>query len=353
MLCKWVICLQYLSINLPTKNSTGTSLTELTNLVSSRDIDSVLNLNNIARSHDIGKSLLDFYETLDIDSYDDVTYQEKGSILNTLTGDSDVFETAALLNETEWKFLKLTGSFYGMLKIPETIKLSSVVGVLGNNEHVKKDIYNKSFMMLNDEKTYNHKIDPSIFNNYDGKRGSQILTSTPTNNPMQWFKLPWGKISLYSSLSGKSMDFPVYPDGLKDGVQANYETMSDILYQYEPWQVYHSSGPRSNTFSFKMHRDMWSGNHLDGKCNELIRFCEANCYPDYKGASVQTSTVTLYLVGKPYITGVMTSVDVSWDSDSPIGQDGFYLVCQLDLTITEVASEPLSYNTVMNKGLIS
>ena len=49
----------------------------------------------------------------------------------------------------------------------------------------------------------------------------------------------------------------------------------------------------------------------------------------------------------------MTSVDVSWDSDSPIGQDGFYLVCQLDLTITEVASEPLSYNTVMNKGLIS
>ena len=53
--------------------------------------------------------------------------------------------------------------------------------------------------------------------------------------------------------------FPVYPEELDDGVVANYEDMSEMLYQYEPWKVYKSSGPREMTFTFNFHRDMWSG----------------------------------------------------------------------------------------------
>lgn len=345
--------MQFLPIKFPTASSFGTTLHDLTKQVGARNVDSILSLNSVSRSHDIGSSLSDYYKSLDLENVNDVTYQEKLSILNTLTADSDVFEYAALMNETEWKIFKLTGSFYGTLKIPETISLPASANMLGNGDPIDTLIYDKAMMMLYDEKIYHHTIDPSIFNEYDGKRGSQLTAESSVSNPIQWFNLPWGNITLYSSLSNSSKDFPVYPSGIKDGVQATYETMPDILYQYEPWQVYHSSGPRSITFSFKLHRDMWSGNHMDGKCNELIRFCEANCYPNFNGASVQTSTVTLYLMGKSYITGIMTAVDVSWDEDGPIGQDGFFLVCNLDLSITEISQSELNYTSVMNKGLIS
>ncbi|MCM1222697.1 MAG: hypothetical protein NC548_50395, partial [Lachnospiraceae bacterium] len=136
------------------------------------------------------------------------------------------------------------------------------------------------------------------------------------------------------------------------GVHANYDTMPDLLYQYEPWQIYKGSGPRTVTYDFDIHRDMWSGDHRDGKCNELIRFCQANCYPKFQGASVQTAAVSLYILGEKHITGIMTDVKVAWDEESPIGLDGFYLHLNLSLTITEVSDEALTYETIQQKGLI-
>jgi hypothetical protein len=144
--------------------------------------------------------------------------------------------------------------------------------------------------------------------------------------------------------------FPVYPEEYDDGVSANYEEMGEMLYQYEPWKVYKSSGPRENTFTFKMHRDMWTGDHRDGNANALIRGCEANCYPDYDGSLVNVPIVTLYIHGSNLITGVMTSCKTHWSG--PIGLDGYYLCCDLTLTIVEVSPQALNYNTVRSKGLI-
>ena len=65
---------------------------------------------------------------------------------------------------------------------------------------------------------------------------------------------------------------------------------------------------------------------------------------------VNVSTVTLYIHGQNLITGVMTDCKVKWDK--PIGLDGYYLVCELSFTISEVSPEPLNYTTMRNKGLI-
>ena len=192
-------------------------------------------------------------------------------------------------------------------------------------------------------------IDPSIFSEYSS-RYNQSAPGASSVPAVNWFNIPWGEITLYSSLSGDSMDFPVYPDDWANSVQANYDTMPELIYQYEPWQIYKSSGPRSVSYTFKMHRDMWSGDHRDGKCNELIRFCEANCYPRYNGAAVQTSTVTLYIAGQSLITGVLTGVKTSYSG--PIGLDSAPLFVDLTLDITEVSTEALNYDSVKRKGVI-
>lgn len=336
--------MQFLQVNI------DTTLSDLIRRVGSRNVDSILNLNSLKRVPKIGKLFESEIEKMaNADSgIPEVTFQRKASLLNSFTDDSDIFETVALLDSDGWKCLSVIGTIPWMLRIPETVVLSDGVDILGNRESVKLDIYERAMHYLNNQQN----IDPVIFNEYSSRKGSQILDSTRATNPIQWFKLPWGEISLHSSIDDTLMDFPVYPKGISDGVQANFETMPDLLYQYEPWQVYKDSGPRSVTYEFDMHRDMWTGDHRDGKCNELIRFCKANCYPEFKGAAVNVPRVTLYITGKPHISGVLTSVKDDWDEDSPIGLDGFFLHVKLSLTITEVSTTELNYSTMRQKGLI-
>lgn len=325
----------------------NTTLSDLIKQVGSRNIDGILALNSLVRTPNIGVLLYNQYESDKVSCSIEVDNQKKQSILNTLTSDSDIFEAAALLNNEEWKILDMTGSLPGMLRIPESIVLPDSINILGNNEPVKRAVYDAVMHMLDNKDS---QINPGVFSEYSSTKSHHIINTYSFSNPIQWFNLPWGKITLYSSLSNDSVNFPVFPNEYKDGISANYETMPDLLYQYEPWQVYKGSGPRTNSFTFDMHRDMWSGNHLDGKCNELIRFCEANCYPEFKGASVQTSTVTLYIAGNPLISGVLTNVDVSWDG--PLGQDNWYLHCNVELTIIEVSQESLNYTKIRERGLI-
>lgn len=335
--------MQFLQIN------STTTLSELTSRVGARNVDSILSLNSLSRVPNIGEVFQNMVDDICADTeIPNVSYQRKSSILNTFTEDSDIFESIALMDNDGWKVLSALGTIPTMLRIPETIQLPDATDILGNGEAVKLDIYERAMKYLHS----NQNIDPVIFNEYSSRRGSQILDTTASTNPLQWFKLPWGKISLHSSIDDTMLDFPVYPKGLSDGVQANYEQMPDLLYQYEPWQVYRSSGPRTVTYKFDMHRDMWTGDHRDGKCNELIRFCKANCYPEFKGAAVNVPRVTLYISGKPHISGILTAVNDEWDEDSPIGLDGFFLHVVLSLTITEVSNMKLNYSTMRQKGLI-
>ena len=283
-----------------------------------------------------------------VQTADAVDYQRKTTLLNSYVQDDDVFERAALAGSSEWKVLSQIGTFPDMLKVPETLTISDYSGVLGSGRAVSRNVYEAVMSQL---KTPPHVVDPSAFNEYSTIQNVPLAGGGATSsNTFQWFKLPWGEVSLYSSLDQESMDFPCYPEEFSDGRIANYTTLPDLLYQYEPWQLYQSSGPRKASLAFHFHRDMWSGDHRDGMANKLIRFCEAHCYPKFNGSLVNTSISTMYVHGYPLIRGVITDVSPEWSG--PLGLDGWYLECKLTLTITEVSEQPLNYDKVKSLPLI-
>lgn len=327
----------------------STTLPDISSRVGRRNVASLLNVNSLSRTYDVGQQYSKMCSEIS-DNNDVVDWQRKSSILSSLSSDSDVFEYASLQGESSWKVLSAIGSFPSMLRIPDSIDIADSVDILGNNSSVSKTIYKSVMKQI---QTDPHEIDPSTFNEVSTIKGSALSYrgANASSNVFESFKVPWGDISLYSSLSDEMVDIPVYPEEVDDGVAASYTQMPDMLYQYEPWQVYQSSGPRTVSYEFHLHRDMWSGDHRDGLCNNLIRFCKAQCYPMYQGAAVDTSLVTLYVKGENLITGIMNGAKTLWSG--PIGLDGWYLECTLSLTITEVSKEPLSYTTMRNKPLLS
>lgn len=327
--------------------SDSTTLAELSDRVGDRNVERMLAINGLTRTPRIGRQFRNNVNNI-IQTNQSANWQRKSTVLNQFSSDSDIFETAALLDDNSWKVLSALETFPGMLKVPETVVLPSAVDILGNGQGVGSVIYNQVMQSLS---TPPHTVDPSIFNEYSIRKGSQIVDYVDRNtDAMQWFNLPWGDITLYSSVANDSIDFPVYPEEYEDGVKANYTTMPDLLYQYEPWYLYQSSGPRTNSFTFHAHRDMWTGDHRDGKANELIRFCEAACYPEYNGSAVNSDTVTLYIKGSPLISGIMTDVSVKWMG--PIGLDGWYLEFELTINITEISTTALNNTSVRQKPLI-
>ncbi len=322
------------------------TLSALSTVVGARNLDTVLNANSLERAVNIGTEFLTrpLVNTV-------VDAQKKLNILNQFVGDSDLYEKAALGTDRDWQALAQYNCFSDAIRIPEEIKLPSSVGVLGNGEPVSDALYTQC---TNDIKSSGN-VNPIRFAEYNASYSGSAFGVTSTGSgsssePFQWFKLPWGEVALYSSLSPNEMlYFPVYPEELDDGATASYDEMGEMLYQYEPWKVYKSSGPRELSFTFKFHRDMWTGDHRDGSANALIRGCEANCYPRYDGSLVNVPIVTLYVHGVNYITGVMTSCKKKWSG--PIGLDGFYLMCDLTFNITEISPKALNYDTVREKGI--
>ena len=279
----------------------------------------------------------------------EVTPEKKKSILSSVASEYDVFESTALLDNSGWKYMNETNALPGTLRIPDDIVLPNTDDVIGGTaQAITNYIFNKTMGYID----AGQPVDPIIFNVYNNMKSTPVVTpqERPNLGILQYFNIPWGQVTLYSSLSDSTIDFPVYPEEYEDGAQATYDTMPDMLYQYEPWYTYKSSGPRSISLTFKFHRDMWSGDHRDGMANQLIRFCQAQCYPLFNGASVNTATVTLYIAGQPYITGILKEEKHTYSG--PIGLDNMPLSVTLTLTFDEVSSYPLNYNSVMQKGLI-
>lgn len=325
-------------------------LVDLASVVGQDNLDTTLAINNMERQPDIYESYQTMRNSFISSAAPLVSFERKQTLLNQVVSDAELFEYVALQDEDSWKLFSSAGVLDGYIRIPDTVNAPNSTRIIGGNaDPVQKNIYSESMGCL--KRGIN--VLPEIFNQYAQVSAAKMLPGTVRSSSLyQNFKIPFGSVTLYSSLSDESIEFPVYPSELSDGVKANYDTMPDMLFQYEPWQVYKSSGPRQCTLSFDMHRDMWTGDHRDGQCAKLIRFCEAACYPRYNGASVQTTTSTLYIAGKSYVSGIITDVTPKWDTNSPLGLDGFYLHVILTITFVEVSKEPLSYDTIMRKGLI-
>jgi len=236
--------------------------------------------------------------------------------------------------------LAATGSLLSTLVIPAAVSISTAADVLGNNIPVPSVIYDRAMRSLLET----DRVNDQVFNEFSTRRDAQVVNVSEIEPIAQWFPIPWGMITLHSTLGDDHLDIPCYPEEFDDGITATYDTMPDLLFQYEPWQIYKGSGPRVNTYEFTMHRDMWSGNHHDGKCYELIQYCKANCYAEFRGAAVHTAIVTLYIASRVEIRGIMTACNVHWFG--PIGQDGQHLACKMSITIVEVAEYPLNYARV-------
>lgn len=338
------------------KIGNDTTLSELGQLVGQRNVTSVLVQNQLSRSVDIGRQYYDNCKNI-MNTAPDVSWQDKQTILNKFVGDYNIFEEAALLGDSGWKVLKNLDAFPNALRVPETMQLPDSSEILSGGGPVGRDTYNAAMSQLADA-SRNNQIDPGIFNDYSAMlpavpsgSGAGGTSGSSSGDIFQWFHIPWGQVTLVDSISQDSIDFPVYPEELSDKRSANYSTMPDILYQYEPWQVYDGSGPRSATYTFDIHRQMWSGDESDGKANELIRFCQAFLYPVYSGSAVNTSTATLYVAGSPFISGIITDVSVDWDG--PISSvDNWYLHFKISISFIEVSTQALNHDVVRGLPLI-
>ena len=76
----------------------NTTLSQLADIVGDRNVESILAANNLKRTPNIGKAFTTACNKAISDSAN-VDWQRQMTLLNTLTGDSDVFETASLLNQ--------------------------------------------------------------------------------------------------------------------------------------------------------------------------------------------------------------------------------------------------------------
>lgn len=332
--------------------SPNETLASLSEKVGVENVDQILADNGLSRTPYIGQQWAKKCKEI-IETSEEVTPQKKLSILNNLTDNSDIYELAALADENDWKLLAALNSPSGYLYISDIAQnyLSNSYELIGNGIYVDSEIWDAVSTSLMTDET----VDYNIFNRSSPIQVPADLTRARSDasapSLRSWFQMPDSEIMLYSSLTGDSVYIPVYPEELQDSRSAEYMTMPDMLYQYEPWQMYQSSGPRTNTYEFKLHRDMWTGDHSDGLANQLIRFCQAQCYPSYNGSAVVTSKVSLYMSGYCLITGVLTNVEVNWYG--PLGrEDNWYLFFDLKLTITEVSNEPLNYGSILQKPLI-
>lgn len=331
-------------------------LNNLTAALGVKNIPSILHTNNLNRVPKIGQEYDKLCEDV-IKHTDPVTSQRKQTILSKLTGDEDIYERACQLDENGWKILSALDTLPGYIRIPDDVTIKRTISTLGNGKSVSRKVFSATIKDIRADKN----IDQSIFNEYSSvgnysikgtgsdEEDALFTDSASRVNPLSVFKFPWKDVILRTD-EGKQVEFPCYPEDVSDSYKMNTTNMPDLIYQYEPWVVYNSSGPRQNTYEFHFHRDMWNADHRKGGANKLVRFCEALVYPKYKGSSVHVVQASLYVAGSELIHGIVTDVSPKWSG--PIGLDGWYLECTLDITILEISRKALNYDVMRRKKII-
>ena len=103
--------MQYLSIN------SDTTLADLSDRVGDRNVETFLTINGLTRSPNIGEQFTSMIENI-LQTGSIVDWQRKSTILNKFSGDSDIFEEAALLDNNSWKVLDALETFPDRLKVP-------------------------------------------------------------------------------------------------------------------------------------------------------------------------------------------------------------------------------------------
>lgn len=345
------------------------TMVSISRIIGQQNIDLLLAENNLIRMPKIGQQWKDKCDNLIATTPNLVDASRKAALLNTLVDSEEAFEKACLMDEDEWKVFSAFMAFTDALRIPESLELPYSYKIIGaklgnvvaaNIGNVKardagqqnvEPVDSNTYRVVMRELQLQGTISPGVFNAVNTAPSMKVDATASIEKavPQYSYNLPWGKIQLYSTLLKEAIDFPAYPEPLSVTRTANYTAMPDIIYQYEPWIMYQSSGPREQSLQFHLHRDLWSGDHRDGQANKLIRFCEANTFPRYTGSAVLAPLVRLYVDGSLFISGVITNTSVDWDG--PIGLDNWFLEFRLNLTIQEVSDVALNIDSVLKFGV--
>lgn len=148
------------------------------------------------------------------------------------------------------------------------------------------------------------------------------------------------------NIGGISLAMPCYPTSLTDSLQVNHNSNS-VAYRTEPYINYVSSGPRTVTATFNLHREMKGDSHM-ADIDTIINTIEAACYPI---DSASNSVPARLKVGDSLsISGVITGgIQVAFSG--PI-IDGKYNVYDISFTITEVKNAIIMFGTKQVYGSV-
>ena len=131
---------------------------------------------------------------------------------------------------------------------------------------------------------------------------------------------------------------------MTDSLQVNHN-FNSVAYRTEPYINYVSSGPRTVSAAFNLHREMMGPNRM-GTVDSIINAIQAACYPiDTASNSVPASLK----VGKSLsIRGVITG-GIQTSFSGPI-INGKYNVYDISFTITEVKNAIVMFGAKKTYG---
>ena len=148
-------------------------------------VDTVLAVNGLIRKPAIFEQLEQ--KVLEARQGENVGWQRKARILNKMVGDSDVFETAALMSEDDWKVYQKLETFPGFIKMPPSVVLPKASDIMGDGEHIGSVTYKA---VMNDLQTDPHIIKEGNFSKYSTSRGMQMREDSQMSNSYGWNIFP-------------------------------------------------------------------------------------------------------------------------------------------------------------------
>ena len=157
---------------------------------------------------------------------------------------------------------------------------------------------------------------------------------------------PYGNVKgeVTVTIDGKTLYMPCYPENITDKTNVNYDEQN-ALGRSEPYQAYNNSGPRSISFTFRLHREMIDGNRE--AVEEIVRWIESAAYPNYN-TNVAAVKVAVKVGKTIYISGIMSDQSTSWDG--PIGDDQKYNMVTVNFTIKETTGNPKTSSKIRSIG---
>lgn len=142
---------------------------------------------------------------------------------------------------------------------------------------------------------------------------------------------------------------PSYPDDISDTMRSSFQE-SSALGRSAPVYTYGSSGPRSISFSFLFHRDMFADiNGDEDAAEDFIHAIQAIALPQYNASNkaVEPPLVGVRLGQEIFIKGVVNS-DVTVKYSKPILVNEKYAEIEVSFSVFEV--DPYDASTVFQNG---